>query len=106
MPKVMDERTGSVMAVSDQYAVAKIGNHAFIYGFTPSFQKEVPLLPVFQLAWIRPDGEMSPPIRRETVVPPEGNRLLWLGLVVILLMALAGGWVWTHSRKSIPTSCP
>jgi hypothetical protein len=72
MPVIMDERTGSVMAVSDQYAVAKIGNHAFTYGFTPSFQKEVPLIPVFQLAWIRSEGEKSPPIRRETVMPPEG----------------------------------
>jgi hypothetical protein len=72
MPPVMDERTGSVMTTVEQFAVAKIRNHVFYFGFNASVQKEKPLLPRFQLGWHPSPGEDSPPIRRKTVEPPPG----------------------------------
>jgi hypothetical protein len=72
MPPVMDERTGSVMTTGEQFAVAKIDNHVFYFGFNASAQKERPLLPRFQLGWHPSPGEDSPPIRRKIVTPPAG----------------------------------
>jgi hypothetical protein len=72
MPPVMDERTGSVMTTGEQFAVAKIRNHVFYFGFNASVQTEKPLLPRFQLGWHPSPGEDSPPIRRKIVTPPAG----------------------------------
>jgi hypothetical protein len=72
MPPVMEEKTGIVMTSGEQFAVAKIGDHVFYFGFNASVQKEMPLFPRFQLGWHPTPGESSPPIRRKIVAPPEG----------------------------------
>ncbi len=72
IPPVMEERIGSVMTLSEQSVVARIGNHRLSYGFSSSYQKEKPILPRFMLSWHPSKGDSSPPIRRKTVEPPEG----------------------------------
>ena len=72
MPPIMEERTGRIMTTGEQFAVAKIRNHVFYFGFNASVQKEKPLLPRFQLGWHPSPGEDSPPIRRKIVAPPAG----------------------------------
>jgi len=72
MPPIMEEKRGSVMTTGEQFAVAKIKNHVFYFGFNASLRKERPLLPRFQLGWHPSPGEDSPPIRRKIVAPPAG----------------------------------
>jgi hypothetical protein len=71
MPPVMDER-GSVMTSSEQFAVGKIGVYVFTFGFTGTSNKDFPLIPRFQVAWVGTGRENTSNIRRKIVEPPAG----------------------------------
>jgi hypothetical protein len=71
MPPVMDER-GSVMTSSEQGAAARIGVYGFTFGFTGTSNKDYPLIPRFQLAWVGTGRENTSNIRRKIVTPPAG----------------------------------
>jgi hypothetical protein len=72
MPVVMDEKSGAVMATSDNSVTARIKNLRISFGFTPSFQKAKPLIPTLMISTHPAPGESSPPIRRKIVEPPAG----------------------------------
>jgi hypothetical protein len=72
MPPIMDKKRGSVMTSSEQAATARIGEHGFTYGFTGTSNKDYPLIPRFQLAWVGTGRENTSNIRRKIVEPPAG----------------------------------
>ncbi|MEY3896665.1 MAG: hypothetical protein RLZZ214_2185 [Verrucomicrobiota bacterium] len=72
MPVIMDEKSGAVMATSDNSVTARMKNLRISYGFTPSFQKAKPLIPILMISTHPAIGEDSPPIRRKIVEPPAG----------------------------------
>lgn len=72
VPPLMDKEHGSVRALSDYYAAAEDEGYTIHFGFTSSFQKEKPLIPVFMIALRHDMKAVPPPIRRTAVEPPEG----------------------------------
>lgn len=71
-PPLMDKEHGGVAALSDYYAAAEDEGYTIHYGFTGSFQRDKPLLPIFMIA-LRHNMKAVPlPIRRHTVEPPKG----------------------------------
>jgi hypothetical protein len=72
VPPLMDKEHGSVRALSDYYAAAEDEGYTIHFGFTSSFQKDKPLIPVFMIALRHDMKAVPPPIRRTAVEPPEG----------------------------------
>jgi hypothetical protein len=72
VPPQMEEEFGSVKALSDYYAAAENEGYTIHFGFTSSFQREKPLIPIFMIA-LRHRMDIVPlPVRRSAIEPPKG----------------------------------
>lgn len=72
VPPQMEEEFGSVKALSDYYAAAESEGYTIHFGFTSSFERDKPLIPIFMITLRHHMDAVPLPIRRGTIEPPKG----------------------------------